>query len=52
MAIYTYMGCTKATTRLLVNIKVLLANISWTTGWIHIIELILQSAHQTVSYDI
>ena len=49
-AICTYAGCTKVTTsnwdiRLLVTVKVLLANISWTAGWIHIIKLALESAH-------
>ena len=57
MAIYIYMGCTKATTsnwdiRPSVTVKVLLANISWMAGWIHMIELMLASVHQTVSNDI
>ena len=51
------MGCTKVITnnwdiRLLVTIKVLLANISWMAKWIHIIKLALESAHQTVSNNI
>jgi len=46
MAICTYVECIKVTTknwdiRLLVTVKVLLANISW----IHMIELALESAH-------
>ena len=57
MAICTYMECIKATTnnwdiRPSVTTKALLANISWMAGWIHTIELILESAHQTVSDDI
>ena len=57
MAIYIYVGCTKATTsnwdiRPSVTVKVLLANISWMAGWIHMIELVLVSVHQTVSNDI
>jgi len=56
-AIYTYMRCTKVTTnnwdiRLSVTVKSLFANILWTTGQIHMIELVLKSAHQTVSNDI
>ena len=56
-AICTYARCTKATPKnwdikLSVTVKVLLANISWTTGWTYIIELVLESAHQTVSDDI
>jgi len=52
-----YVGCTKVTTnkwdiRPSVTVKVLLANISWMTGQIHMIELVLESAHQTVSNDI
>ena len=38
--------------RPLVTIKVPLADISWTAGQIHTIELALKSAHQTVSNDI
>jgi len=57
MAICTYMGCTKAITnnwdiRPLVTIKVSLAIISWTAGQIHMIELALESAHQSISDDI
>ena len=56
-AIHTYMGCTKATTndsdiRPSVAVKALSANISWTTKWIHTIELALESAHQSVSNNI
>ena len=57
MAIYTYMGCTKVTTnnwdiRPSVTMKVLLAIISWMVGQIHMIELVLESAHQSISDDI
>ena len=50
-AIYTYVGGTVATTnywdiRPSVAVKALLANISWTAGWICTIELALGSAHQ------
>jgi len=56
-AICTYVGCTKATTnnwdiKLSVTIKVSLAIISSMAEQIHIIELALESAHQTVSNDI
>jgi len=56
-AICTYAGCTKATTnnqdiRPSVTIKALFANISRMAGQIHIIELALKSAYQTVSDDI
>ena len=56
-AICIYMGCTKVTTnnqdiRSSVTVKSSLANISWTTGWIHTIKLALESAYQTVSNDI
>ena len=56
-AICTHIGCTKVTTknqdiRPSVTIKALFANISWTSGHIHTIELALESAHQTVSNDI
>jgi len=52
-----YVGCTKATTndwdiRPLVAVKALSANISWTAKQIHIIKLVLKSAHQTVSNNI
>ena len=48
-----YIGCIKATTnnqdiRPLVTVKVSLANISWTAGQIYTIELMLESAYQTV----
>jgi len=56
-AICTYVGCTKATTndwdiKPSVAVKVSLAIISWMAGWIHMIELALESAHQSVSNDI
>ena len=49
-AIYTYMGCTKATTndwdiRPSVVIKALFANISWIAEQIYTIELVLESTH-------
>ena len=55
--IYIYIGCTKATTNnwdimSSVTIKALFANISWTAGQIHMIELALESAHQIISNDI
>jgi len=55
--IYTYVGCTKVTTnnqdiRSSVTIKSLFANISWMTGQIHMIKLVLESAHQTIPNDI
>ena len=51
------MGYTKVTKnnwdiRPLVTIKVLLADISWIAGQICTIELVLESAYQTVSDDI
>ena len=56
-AICIYVGCTKVITnnwdiKLLVTVKVLSANISWTAGWIHMIELASKSVYQTVSNDI
>ena len=56
-AICTYMGCTKLTTnnqdiRSSVTVKSLFANISWITGWIHMIKIVLENAHQTVSNNI
>jgi len=56
-AIHTYTGCTKVTTndwdiRSLVAIKALSANISWMAEWICTIELVLESAHQSISNDI
>ena len=56
-AICTYVGCTKATTnnwdiRSSVTGKALFANISWTARWIHMIELVLKSAHKTIFNDI
>jgi len=55
--IYTYVEYTKATTnnqdiRLSVTVKVLLAIISWTTRQIHMIELVLESTHQTIPDNI
>jgi len=55
--IYTYMECIKTITnnwdiRPSVTIKALLANISWTAGQIYMIELALESVHQTVSDNI
>jgi len=55
--ICTYVECTKVTAnnwdiRPSVTVKVLLANISWMTGQIHMIVLVLESAHQTVPDDI
>ena len=56
-AIHTYIGCIKATTndwdiRPSVAVKALSANISWMAGQIHTIELVLESAHQSVSNSI
>jgi len=56
-AIYTYMGCTKATTndwdiRPSVAVKALFANISQMAKQIRTIELVLESAHQSVSNGI
>ena len=56
-AIHTYTGCIKATTndwdiRPSVAVKALSANISWMAGQIHTIELVLESAHQSVSNSI
>ena len=55
--IHTYAGCTKATMnnwdiKPLVAVRALSANISWTAGWICMIKLALESAHQTISNDI
>ena len=55
--IYMYVGYTKATTndwdiRLSVAVKALSANISWTAEWIYMIELVLESAHQSISNNI
>jgi len=57
MAIYIYVGYTKATTnnwdiRLSVTIRVSLVIILWTARWIHMIKLALGSAHQSISDDI
>ena len=56
-AIHTYIGYTKATTndwdiRPLVAVKALSANISWMAEQIHTIELVLESAHQSIPNDI
>ena len=56
-AIYTYAGCTKATTnnwdiRPSVAVKASSANISWMAERIHNIKLALGSAHQPVSNNI
>jgi len=53
----TYVGCTKETTndwdiRPSVAIKALSTNISWLAEWIHMIELTLVSAYQSVYNDI
>ena len=55
--LYIYAKCTKVTTnnqdiRSSVTLKSLFANISWKARRIHMIELILESAHQTISNDI
>ena len=56
-AICTYIGYTKATTndwdiRISVAVKALSANISWMAGQICTIELVLESAHQSISENI
>ena len=56
-AICTYMGCTKATTndwdiRPLVAVKALSANISWMAEQICTIEIVLESAHQSIYKNI
>ena len=56
-AICTYAGGTKAATndwdiRTSVAIKASSANISWKAEQIHTIELVLGSAHQSISNDI
>ena len=55
--ICTYVGGTKAATndwdiRPSVAVKALSANISWMAEWIHTIELVLGSAHQSVFNNI
>ena len=55
--ICTYVGYTKVTTnnrdiRPSATVKALFANISWITRWIHMIKLVLESAHQIVSNNI
>ena len=52
-----YVECTKVTTnnwdiRPSVTVKVLLTNISWIARQIHMIKLVLESAHQTIFDDI
>ena len=56
-AICTYMRCTKVTTndwdiKPSVAVKALFANILRIAEQIHMIELVLESAHQSVSNDI
>ena len=56
-AICTYVGCIKVTTndwdiKPSVAVKALFANILWIAEQIHMIELVLESAHQSVSNDI
>ena len=56
-AICTYIGYTKATTndwdiRPSVAVKALSANIPQTAEWIHTIELVLESAYQSVYNNI
>ena len=56
-AICTYAGYTKVATnnwdiRPSVAIKALSANISWTAEWIHMIELALKSAYQSIYNNI
>ena len=56
-AIHTYTGCTKVTTndwdiRPLAAVKASSANISWTAEHIHMIELVLESAYQSVYNNI
>ena len=56
-AIYTYVGCTKVIMndwdiRLSVAVKASSADISQTAERIHMIELVLESAHQFIYNDI
>ena len=56
-AICICVECTKVTTndrdiRPSIAVKALSANISRMAKWIHMIELVLESAHQSVSNDI
>ena len=56
-AICTYVEYTRATTndwdiRPSVAVKALSANILWTAEWIHTIELVLESAHQSIFNNI
>jgi len=53
----TYVGCIKVITndrdiRPSVAVKALSANISWTAKQIHMVKLVLGSAHQSVSNNI
>jgi len=45
-------ACISTTSKLIFTDKVSLANISWMAGQIYMIELALESAHQTVSDNI
>jgi len=56
-AICTYMEGIRVTTndwdiRPSVAVKALLANILWMAEWIHMIEVALESAHQSIYNDI
>jgi len=56
-AIHIYVGCIKATINdwdimPSVAVKALSVNISWIAELIHMIELVLKSAHQSVFNDI
>ena len=56
-AIHTYVECTKVTTndwdiRPSVAVKALSANVSWIAECIHMIELALESAYQSIHNDI
>ena len=56
-AICIYVGYIKVATnnrdiKLLVTVKALSANISQMAKWIHMIELALESAHQSIFNDI
>ena len=56
-AICTYVGYTKVTInnrdiRSSITVKSLFTNISWMARRIHMIELILENAHQTIPNDL
>ena len=56
-AIHICVGCTKVTTndwdiRPSIAVKALSANILRTAEWIHMIELVLESAHQSIYNNI